>query len=143
MPVGAPFGSLRLGVGHSEDKDTLALMARANFRRREQSDLNLETKLAKVSPYPLGSSDFVSPRRKHAADVLDKHPPDARLDDDAPRVGPQVALVELPLLASSEAMRLARDAANEAVHASTPASAVECSGIAPHRCRSHETLFHR
>jgi hypothetical protein len=50
-------------------------MARADFRRREQSDLNRETKLAKVSPNPLGSSDFVSPRREHPADILDEHEP--------------------------------------------------------------------
>ncbi|HEU4986881.1 MAG TPA: hypothetical protein VFT89_07430 [Rhizobiaceae bacterium] len=118
-------------------------MARADFRRREQSDLNLETKLAKVSPNPLGSSDFVSPSREHAADVLDEDEPAAGLDDDAPCIGPQVALVELALLPSGKAVRLARDAANEAVHASTPASAVEGSGIAPHRSRMKETLFHR
>jgi hypothetical protein len=118
-------------------------MARADFRRREQSDLNLETKLAKVSPYPFGSSDFVSPGREHAADILDEHPPGARLDDDAAGLGPQVALVELPLFPSGKTVRLARDAANEAVHAATPASAVEGSGIAPHRSRSQETLFHR
>lgn len=137
------FQSRVVAVGHAEDEDTFALMARTDFRRREQSDLNRETKLAKVSPYPLGSSDFVSPRREHAANILDEDEPAPRLDDDAPRVGPEVALVELTLLSPGKAVRLARDAANEAVHASTPASAVEGSGIAPHRSRSHETLFHR
>lgn len=39
-------------------------------------------------------------------------------------------------------MRLARDAANEAVHAATPRAAVEGSGIAPHRRWSHEALLH-
>jgi hypothetical protein len=50
-------------------------MARADFCCREQSDLNRETKLAKVSPYPFGSSDFVSPRREHAGDVFDEDEP--------------------------------------------------------------------
>ncbi|CDX55913.1 hypothetical protein MPL3365_210135 [Mesorhizobium plurifarium] len=63
------------GVGHAEDEYPLALMARANFRRREQSDLNRKTKLAKVSPNPFGSSDLVSPRREHAGDVLDEDEP--------------------------------------------------------------------
>jgi len=31
-------------VGHSEDEHALALMARADFCRCKQSDLNLETK---------------------------------------------------------------------------------------------------
>jgi hypothetical protein len=115
-------------------------VARADLRRAEKSDLDRETKLAKVSPYPLGSSDLVSPGREHAADVLDEDEPCAALDDDAPRVAPEVAGVETALLSAGEAVRLARDAANEAVHASTPASAVEGSGIAPHRSRMKETL---
>lgn len=73
-------------VGHAEDEDPFALVARADFRRREQSDLNLETKLAKVSPYPLGSSDFVSPRREHATDIFDKDEPAPGLHDDASSV---------------------------------------------------------
>jgi hypothetical protein len=36
-------------VGHCEDENALSDMRRANFRRREQSSLNLETKLGKVS----------------------------------------------------------------------------------------------
>jgi hypothetical protein len=40
-------------------------------------------------------------------------------------------------------MRLTRDAANDAVHASAKASAWEGSGIAPHRRWSQETLAHR
>jgi|GEM_PF-3604228 len=58
-------------------------MARADFCRREQSSLSLETKLVKVSEYALRASDFVRPRREHAANVLDDDEPCARLDDDA------------------------------------------------------------
>lgn len=127
----------------AKDEDALALMARADFRRREQSALHLETKLAKVSPNPLGSSDFVIPGREHAADVLDEDEPAARLDDDPPGVAPQVAFVEASSFPAGQAVRLARDAANEAVHAATPAAAVEGSGIAPHRRLIQETLLHR
>lgn len=134
---------LAVPVGHCEDEYTLALMARADFRRCEQSDLNLETKLAKVSPNPLGASDFVIPGREHAGDVLDEDEPAARLDDDAARVGPQVALVEATLFPPGKAVRLARDAANEAIHEAAPWPAAEGSGIAPHRSFSHETLLHR
>jgi hypothetical protein len=58
-------------------------MARADFCRREQSSLNLETKLVKVSEYSLRASDFVRPRREHAADVFNDDEPDTGLDDDA------------------------------------------------------------
>jgi hypothetical protein len=40
-------------------------------------------------------------------------------------------------------MRLARDAANETIHAAAPWPAIEGSGIAPHRRFSHEALLHR
>lgn len=40
-------------------------------------------------------------------------------------------------------MRLARDAANEAIHKAAPWPAVEGSHITPDSCRSQETLFNR
>jgi hypothetical protein len=40
-------------------------------------------------------------------------------------------------------VRLARDAANEAIHEAAPWAAVEGSGIAPHSGISQETLAHR
>ena len=149
MPVGdtsaaidrPPFGTS--GVSHSEDEDSLALVARADFRRSEQSALNREAQLAKVSPYPLGSSDFIIPRREHSADVFDEDEPRARRCDDASGVRPEVASVELSALSAGKAVWLARDAANEAIHKAAPRSAVEGSGIAPHSGLSHETLFHR
>ncbi len=137
------LSSCATGVGHCEDEDTFALMARADFCRREQSSLNLETKLVKVSEYSLRASDFVSPRREHAADVFDDDEPDAGLDDDAASRGPEVSGVVAALLSTGEAVRLARNATNEAVNSATPCAAVEGSGIRPHRSRMKETLFHR
>jgi hypothetical protein len=58
-------------------------------------------------------------------------------------MAPQVALVLGSPALAGEAMRLARDAANEAIHNSTPRAAVEGSHIAPHRRWSHEARFHR
>ena len=49
----------------------------------------------------------------------------------------------LPELAAGEAMRLARDAANEAIHEATPRSAIEGSHIAPNRRWSEVSRFHR
>lgn len=118
-------------------------MRRADFRRAEQSCLNREAQLAKVSPYALRSSDFVSPRREHAGDVLDEDEPRPCAGDDAPRVAPEVALVEAAALAAGEAVRLARDAANEAIHEAAPGAAVEGADIRPDRRRSQETRVHR
>ena len=140
---GPPLALSSVGVRHSEDDNALALVARADFCRREQSSLNLETKLVKVSEYSLGASDFVRPRREHASNVLDDDEPDAGLNDDAASRGPEVSGVVASLLPTGEAVRLTRDATNEAVHRATPCAAVEGSGIRPHRSRMKETLFHR
>lgn len=113
-------------------------MARADLRRREKSDLDRVTKSAKVSPYALGAA-----AGEHAADVLDEDEPGPGLDDDAPCRAPEIALVFLGKALAGEAVRLARDAANEAVNAATPCAAVEGSGIAPDRSFIHETRSHR
>jgi len=39
-------------VGHSEDEETLPLVRRADFCRREKSSLNREAQSSKVSPDP-------------------------------------------------------------------------------------------
>jgi hypothetical protein len=96
----------------------------------------------KVSANPLCASDFVRPRREHAGDVFDKDEPSAGLDDDAASIGPEVAFVVLSALSTGEAVRLARDATNEAVSRSTPCAAIEGSGIAPNRRWSHMARFH-
>ena len=133
----APLLSTSAGVGHAEDEGSLPLVARADFCRREQSDLTRETKSAQVSVNALGAA-----AGKHPFDVLDEDEPRSGLDDDASRRGPEIARVGSLKPLSSKAVRLARDAANEAVHASTPASAIEGSGIAPQRRWSHEPRFH-
>ncbi len=130
--------TLASGVGHAEDEDALSFVRRADLCRREQSALHIETKSSKVSPYALGAAG-----REHPLDVFDEHEPRPRLGDDAPRAGPQVALVIGAEPLSGDGMGLARDAANDAIHKATPWSAVEGLHIAPYRRGSHETVFHR
>jgi hypothetical protein len=65
------------------------------------------------------------------------------LDDDASRIAPEVALIVASTPLSGEGMRLARDAANDAIHDSTPRAAVEGGNIAPNNGFSHETLRDR
>lgn len=127
-----------VAVGHCEDKEALPFMARADLRRREQSSLTRKAQSVKVSPNPLGAA-----AGEHAADVLDEDEPRARLDDDATCGRPEVARVFALEPLSGKTVRLARYAANEAVHASTPASAVEGSGIAPNRRWSEMSRLHR
>lgn len=118
-------------------------MRRADFARAEQSALNRVAHAAKVSPNPLGSSDVVSPRREHAGDIFDDDEPRPRLCDDAPGRGPEVACVEAPALPAGEAVRLARDAANDSIHEAAPWPAVEGAHIRPDSRWSHKARFHR
>lgn len=53
-------------------------MARADFCRREQSDLTRKTKSPQVS-----MNSLAPPAGEHAGDVFDKDEPRARLNDDA------------------------------------------------------------
>ena len=133
-----PLKSLAVGVGHAEDEQPLALMARPDLRRCEKSDLDRVTKSAKVSPNALGAA-----AGEHAADVFDEDEPGPGLDDDAPGRAPEVALVLFGEALAGQAVRLARDAANEAVNEATPRAAVEGSGIAPDRSVIQETRSHR
>lgn len=125
-------------VGHCEAEPSFALVRRADFSRRKQSCLHCETKPAKVSPDPHRAAGG-----EHAADVFNEGEPGAGGDDDAARRRPEVALVVLSLAFSRIGMRLARDAANDAVHFSSKSSAREGSHIAPHRRLSQETRLHR
>lgn len=111
-------------VGHAEDEQPLALLARASLRRCEQSSLNRETHAENVSPDPFGA-----PARQDAANVFDEDEPRTGLDEDAPGRGPQVALVLPSKSFAGEGMRLTRDSANDAIHKAAPWPAVEGSGI--------------
>lgn len=122
----------------AEDEEPFALMRRADFCRCKQSDLTRETKSPQVSIDALGAAG-----REHAADVLDEDEPGARLDDDAARRRPEFARIIAAEPLAGEAVRLARDAANEAIHEATEGSAVKGSHIRPDSCRSQSTLVHR
>jgi hypothetical protein len=124
-------------VGHAEDEKPLAFLARANFRRREESALNRAAQSEKVSTDALGAA-----RTEHAADVLDEDEPCPGLDEKPPGRAPQVALVFPAEPLSGEGMGLAGNPPNEAIHKATPASAIEGSGIRPDRRLSHDTVAH-
>jgi hypothetical protein len=53
------------------------------------------------------------------------------LDDDPPRGRPKVSLVVLGESETGDGVRLARDAANNSIHKTTPRAAVEGGDIAP------------
>lgn len=136
--MSAPFLlSPTVAVGHAEDEEAFALMARADFRRAEEASLNRAAQSEKVSSDPLRPAFG-----EHAADVFDEDEPRPRGDEDATGGSPQVALVLSPEPLSGEAVGLAGNTPDDAIHAATEASAREGSHIAVDRRRSHDTALH-
>lgn len=124
------------GVGQDpKNAEPLPFVRVAHFRRAEDAALNLAAQPEKVSSDPLRPA-----LGEHAADVFDEDEPGAGLHEDAPRRAPEVALVGAAKSFAGEAVGLAGDPANDAVHDAAKASARDGSHIAPHSSRSQDTL---
>jgi len=120
-----PLWSRTAGVGQGEDEDPCPLMTGADFRRADEYDLTSERHCGQVSSHARRACNLAFRPDKHAGDVFDPDEPRARFIDDAPHVGPEVALVVCTLALSGGAVGLARDAANDAIHKAAPRSASE------------------
>jgi len=112
-------------VGQKEQP--LPLVRRANFRRFEQSRRNSVTEPLNVGANNIEAESEVS------GDVLEKHEAGFSLANDASDAGPQVPLIIDAAPLAGETEGLARVAANDAIHESTPRAAVEGSHVAPDR----------
>jgi len=86
--------------------------------------------------------DDVEAEREMPADVLEEHAPRADLDDDAPDVRPEVALVLRAEALPGGAEGLARVARSEEIHDATPLSAAEGLEIVPDRCAIQGLVRH-
>lgn len=125
------------GVGHAEDEEALALLAKADFRRAEEAARNRAAHAEKVSSYPLRAAFG-----EHPADVFDPDEPGAGLGEDTASRSPQIALVVAPEALSGEAVGLAGNTPDDAIHAATEASAREGSHITVDRRLNHDTVSH-
>lgn len=133
----APVTIEAVAVGHAEDEEPLAFMREANLRRAEEAARNLAAQAEKVSSDSLGPAFG-----EHPADVFDEDEPGTRLDEDAPCRSPEVALVVSAKSFAGEAVGLAGNAPDDAIHAATEASAREGSHITVDRRWSHDAALH-
>ena len=74
--------SLAVGVGQGENEEPLALMACANFERREQSRRNAVASAFEISPHPS------KPKSKVPWDVFEEHALGFNLANEAINEGP-------------------------------------------------------
>jgi hypothetical protein len=130
------------GVGHlvpladGEDEQPLALVGRADFRRREEACRKL------VAHADQSAGDFGAAEAEMMGDILEEHEVRLDLADDTGDMGPEVArVVRAPSLAR-DGERLARIARSDDVHRAAPRAAVEGANVVPDNSLIQGRVFH-
>ena len=130
------------GVGHvvpladGEDEQPLALVGRADFRRREEACRKA------VAHADQSSGDFGETEAEMMGDVLEEHEGRPNLADDPGDMRPEVARVLRAPALARDGERLARIARSDDVHRTAPWAAVEGGNVVPDRCAIQGRVFH-
>lgn len=123
-----------LGVGHSKDEKTLALMRGPDFSRAEYAiERFFFIVFHSVSEGSEVVEDFAKAEVDVISDILEEADPRSDLVNDPGDVGPEVAHVVCPGALASQREGLAGVAAREDIHNSAPRAAVEGFEITPNR----------
>ena len=123
-------------LADGEDEQPLALVGRADFRRREEA-CRKAVAHADQSAGDLGESEA-----EMMGDVLEEDEGRLDLGDDAGDMGPEVArVIRTPALAR-DGERLARIARSDDVHRAAPRAAVEGSNVVPDNSLIQGRVFH-
>jgi hypothetical protein len=119
-----------------EDEEPLALVGRADFRRREEACRKA------VAHADQSFGDFGEAEAEMMGDILEEDEGRFNLADDAGNVRPEVArVVSAPALAR-DGERLARIARSDDIHRAAPCAAVEGGNVVPERCAIQGRVFH-
>jgi hypothetical protein len=119
-----------------EDEEPLALVRRADFRRREEACRKA------VAHADQSCGDFGEAEAEMMGDILEEHEGRLNLADDARDMRPEVArVVRAPALARDRE-RLARIARSDDIHRAAPREAVEGGNIVPDRRAIQGRVFH-
>ena len=126
--------SATVGVGHHPQ--TVSLVIGTNGRRGYTVPPSIVPALGQVSENSakVGRSDKLPSSSDRATEswyVFQEDVARSYLVNDASGVGPEVAVVLIPKPFACATPRLAREARSDNIHASTPGSPVEYSGIVP------------
>ena len=119
-----------------EDEEPLALVGRADFRRREEACRKA------VAHADQSCGDFGEAEAEMMGDILEEDEGRFDLADDAGDMRPEVArIVGTPALAR-DGERLARIARSDDVHRAAPRAAVEGGNVVPDRRVIQGRVFH-
>jgi len=123
-------------LADGEDEEPLALVGRADFRRREEACRKL------VAHADQSCGDFGETEAEMMGDILKEDERRFDFADDPGDVRPEVArVVRTPALAR-DGERLARVPGAEQIHRAAPRAAVEGSNIVPDNSLIHGRVFH-
>ena len=123
-------------LADGEDEEPLALVGRADFRRRKEACRKL------VAHADQSAGDFGEAEAEMMGDVFEEDEGRPDLADDAGDMRPEVArVVRAPALAR-DGERLARIARSDDVHRAAPRAAVEGSNVVPDNSLIQGRVFH-
>ena len=119
-----------------EDEEPLALVGRADFRRREEACRKA------VAHADQSAGDFGEAEAEMMGDILEEDEGRLDLADDAGDMRPEVARVVGAPAFARDGERLARIARSDDVHRAAPRAAVEGSNVVPDNSLIQGRVFH-
>ena len=119
-----------------EDEEPLALVGRADFRRREEACRKA------VAHADQSCGDFGEAEAEMMGDILEEDEGRLDLSDDAGDMRPEVARVVRAPALSRDRERLARIARSDDVHRAAPWAAVKGGNVVPDRRAIQGRVFH-
>lgn len=125
-----------VSLAYREDEQTLALVGRADFRRREEASRKA------VAHADQSAGDFGEAEAEMMGDILEEDEGWLDLADDAGDMRPELARVVGTAALARDGERLARIARSDDVHRAAPWAAVETGNIVPDRRVIQGRVFH-
>lgn len=125
-----------VSLADGEDEEPLALVGRADFRRREEACRKA------VAHADQSVGDFGEAEAEMMGDILEKDERRLDLADDPGDMRPEVARVFRAPALARDGERLARIARSNDVHRAAPRAAVEGSNIVPDNSLIQGRVFH-
>ena len=123
-------------LADGEDEEPLALVGRADFRRREEACRKA------VAHADQSAGDFGETEAEMMGDILEEHEWRFDFADDAGDMRPEVARVVRAPTFARDGERLARIARSDDVHRAAPRAAVEGSNVVPDNSLIQGRVFH-
>ena len=136
MPEQARGVGQFVSLADGEDEQPLALVGRADFRRREEACRKA------VAHADQSAGDFGETEAEMMGDIFKEDEGRLDLTDDAGDMGPEVArVVSAPALARDRE-RLARIARSDDIHRAAPRAAVKGGNVVPDNSLIQGRIFH-